>query len=87
MTFLLKKSNRISNHSCSLKSTFKSNNRFVEIYDENLLDYLNKNNHKGLPPNLIKKISEQLKSTLKGLEEEIGQRFINPVNILIEYSY
>lgn len=89
MTFLLKKSNRISNHSCSLKSTFKSNNRLymvVEPYNENLSDYLDKNNNKGLPPNLIKKIIDQLISTLKGLEEEIGQRFIDPGNILIKYT-
>ena len=59
----------------------------VNIYDENLKSLLERKGlNKGLPPNLIKKILIQLELILVGLEKEIGERYINPKNILIKYT-
>lgn len=58
----------------------------VGEYDDNLSNYLKNIRPKGIPPNLIKKIISQLIITLKGLEDEIGERFLNPRNILIKYT-
>jgi hypothetical protein len=89
LTYLLKESNRISKYTCSLKDTFQIKDKFYMVvgeYDDNLSNYLKNIRPKGIPPNLIKKIISQLIITLKGLEDEIGERFLNPRNILIKYT-
>ena len=89
LTYLLKESNRISKYACSLKDTFQIKDKFYMVvgeYDDNLSNYLKNIRPKGIPPNLIKKIISQLIITLKGLEDEIGERFLNPRNILIKYT-
>ena len=89
LTYLLKESNRISKYACSLKDTFQIKDKLYMVvgeYDDNLSNYLKNIRPKGIPPNLIKKIISQLIITLKGLEDEIGERFLNPRNILIKYT-
>ena len=89
LTYLLKKLKE-SNIPCTLRELFtlhnNSYNMVVDIYDDNLAEYLKKIEPKGLPPNLIKKIMLQLKDCLFNLVGEIGERSINPENILIKYS-
>ena len=63
-----------------------SYNMVVDIYDDNLSNYLKKIKPNGLPPNLIKKIMLQLKDCFINLIGEIGERSINPENILIKYT-
>ena len=88
LTYLLEKLNK-SKYSCTLKDTFTINNNafymVVGIYDDNLSNYLKKIKPKGLPPNLILKIMLQLKDCFENLIGEIGERSINPYNILIKY--
>ena len=90
LRYLLKKANDISIHTCILKNTFEIDDKLymeVNIYDENLKSLLERKGlNKGLPPNLIKKILIQLELILVGLEKEIGERYINPKNILIKYT-
>ena len=89
LEYLIKKANDISTHTCNLKNTFEIDDSIymeVAVYDDNLKSYLEKISPLGLPPNFIKKILFQLSSTLKGLENEIGERYINPRNILIKYT-
>lgn len=88
LTYLLKKLKK-SKYSCSLKDTFFINNSYymvVDIYDDNLSNYLKKIRPKGLPPNLIKKIMIQLKECFFNLIGELGERSINPGNISIKYT-
>ena len=88
LTYLLEKLNK-SKYSCTLKDTFTINhNAFymvVGIYDDNLSNYLKKIKPKGLPPNLILKIMLQLRDCFEKLIGELGERSINPYNILVKY--
>ena len=89
LTYLLKKLNE-SNNSCTLRDLFTLNNNAyymaVDIYDDNLANYLKRIKPKGLPPNLIQKIMFQLRDCFEKLLGEFGERSIIPENILIKYA-
>ncbi len=89
LTYLLKKLKE-SKNSCTLRELFTLHNNsyymVVDIYDDNLHNYLKKIKPYGLPPNLIKKIMLQLKDCFINLIGEFGKRSINPENILIKYT-
>ena len=88
LTYLLEKLNK-SKYSCTLRDTFTINNKsfymVVDIYDDTLSNYLKRIKQQGLPPNLILKIMLQLKDCFEKLIGELGERSINPNNILIKY--
>ena len=84
---LLIKANKISNCNNGIIRLVRDRISFIVLdnFDDTLYNYLDRIKPNGLSPNLIKKIISQLRYILEGLEGEIGQRFINPMNIYIKY--